>query len=354
VIGPVVGGVITDLLSWHWIFYINLPIGAVALVMITRALRRPHPTRHRRIDYLGAMLLTGGTTATLLVLALGGSEWPWSSPRIEGIAVVAASLVVLFVRHVRRVAEPVLPLDLFHNRLFVVACAVMTLTFMGMMGAGLFFPLFFQMVMGVSPSHSGFLTGPLMVGIVISSIVNGRVLLRSGRYKPAQVGGLSVAVIAFSILAWSAAAARGFAVIEPAMFALGLGLGLVMPNMTIAVQNALPQAHQGVGTATLTFFRSLGGLVGVTGSGAILARQLHVVAQVMPSLGRMASPGPRQMALLSPQAHAAAVALYRHAIATTFTAGASIVAIALIALLFLPEFPLRAHHVPLDHPAEAN
>ncbi|NTG85022.1 MFS transporter [Agrobacterium rhizogenes] len=347
VIGPVVGGVITDLLSWHWIFYVNLPIGAVALVMIGRAMKRPHQARSRRIDYLGAVLLTACTTGFLLVLALGGNEWPWNSPEIISLSAASLILTVLFVFHVRREPEPVLPPDLFRNRLFVIACLVLALTFMGMLGASLFFPLFFQMVMGVSPSQSGLLTGPLMVGFVISSMFNGRVLLqRSGRYKPAQLFGLGLATTAFAVLTWAAAESLGFAVIEPSIFALGLGLGLVMPTMTIAVQNALPLAHRGVGTATLAFFRSLGGLIGVTGSGAILAYRVQQATGATGSLdmSSLTESGLKQLATASPEAHAAAIALYRHAIAMTFATGTVIVALALIALLFLPELPLRADH----------
>ena len=318
VVGPVLGGVITGLLSWHWIFYVNLPIGAVALAVIAGALRRPHLAQTHRIDYLGAVLLTSCTTAFLLILTLGGTEWPWRSAEVAGLSAVAVVLATAFVAHVRRVQEPLLPLELFRNRLFVVACAVLGFTFMGLLGASVFFPLFFQIVMGVSPAYSGLLTGPLMIGVVISSLVNGRILMRSGRYKPAQLTGLSVAVAAFATLAWGAATAQPFSVIEPSMFALGLGLGLVMPTMTIAVQNALPATHRGVGTATLAFFRSLGGLVGVTASGAILAYQLQAVAGGAPS-----------------------VTVYRNAIALTFMSGVCIVGMALVTLLFLPELPLR-------------
>ncbi len=347
VIGPIAGGVITDLLSWHWIFYVNLPIGAVALVMIGRALKRPHQSHSRRIDYLGAALLTACTTSFLLVLALGGNEWAWNSPEIFSLSALALVLCVLFVFHIRREPEPVLPPDLFRNRLFVVACLVLALTFMGMLGASLFFPLFFQMVMGVSPSHSGLLTGPLMVGVVISSMLNGRVLMhRFGRYKPAQLFGLSLATIAFAVLAWAAAASQGFWVIEPAVFALGLGLGLVMPTMTIAVQNALPFAHRGVGTATLAFFRSLGGLIGVTGSGAILAYRVQNAGGLLDGvhMSSLTEAGLKQLANTSPEVHAAAIALYRHAIAMTFATGTVIVALALVALLFLPELPLATDH----------
>jgi len=318
VVGPVLGGVITDLLSWHWIFYVNLPIGAAALAVIAGALRRPHLAQAHRIDYLGAVLLTSCTTAFLMILTLGGTEWPWRSIEVASLTTVTAALAMAFVAHVRRVQEPLLPLELFRNRLFVVACAVLGFTFMGLLGASVFFPLFFQIVMGVSPAYSGLLTAPLMIGVVISSLVNGRILMRSGRYKPAQLTGLSLAVAAFATLTWGAATAQPFRVIEPSLFALGLGLGLVMPTMTIAVQNALPAAHRGVGTATLAFFRSLGGLVGVTASGAILAYQMQAAAGAAPS-----------------------VAAYRNAIALTFMSGVCVVGMALVTLLFLPELPLR-------------
>lgn len=347
VIGPIAGGVITDLLSWHWIFYVNLPIGGVALVMIGRALKRPHQVRSRRIDYLGAVLLTTCTTSFLLALALGGNEWAWGSPQSLGLAATALVLSILFVFHIRREPEPVLPPALFQSRLFVIACLVLALTFMGMLGATLFFPLFFQMVMGVTPSHSGFLTGPLMIGFVISSMLNGRVLLqRSGRYKPAQLCGLGLATVAFATLAWAIATGKGFVIIEPPIFALGLGLGLVMPTMTVAVQNGLPLAHRGVGTATLAFFRSLGGLVGVTGSGAILAYRVQKATGASGGLdmASLTEGGLKQLAAASPEAHAAAIALYRHAIAMTFATGTVIVALALGALLFLPEIPLKTHH----------
>lgn len=343
ILGPALGGVITDLLSWHWIFYVNLPIGAVALFVIARALRRPFQTRRRRIDYLGAALLTAAATAFLLVLALGGVEWPWDSPQIALSAVAALALGALFVLHVRRAPEPILPPELFANRLFVVASLVLALTFMGMLGASLFFPLFFQLVMGVSPSDSGFLTGPMMVGVVISSVLNGRVLLRSGRYKRTQIVGLTLAVVAFAALAWAVATAQPLGAIEPPIFALGLGLGLVMPNMTIAVQNALPVAHRGVGTATLAFFRSLGGLVGAAGAGAILSLQLRAAGAATPSLGAHGASGALPLA-----ADAALVAIYRHAIAVVFSTGVCILALALVAILFLPELPLRATHAAAE------
>ncbi|KGF80126.1 MFS transporter [Massilia sp. JS1662] len=330
VLGPVLGGMMTDLLSWHWIFFINLPVGAVAFYAIARSLRKPVQTHAHRIDYLGSVLLTTTITALLLILALGGTEWAWDSVQVQVCAALTVVLGGWLVVHLRRAAEPVLPPDLFHSRVFNIASIVMALTFMGLMGASVFFPLFFQLVMGSSPAHSGMMTVAMMVGMIASSTLNGRVLSRSGKYKAVQVAGLSAAVLAFAVLAWGMDTARGYWIIEPAIFMLGAGLGLVMPNMTIVVQNALPVARRGVGTAMLTFFRSLGGLLGVTGSGAILAHQVH--AHGIADVARAAS--------ALPAAQALTVDVYRHAIANIFGAGALIVLAGLIALLFLPELPL--------------
>ena len=330
VLGPVLGGVITDALSWHWIFYVNLPVGIVAFYIIARAMRKPARTHAHKIDYLGSALLTGAVTAALLVLALGGTEWPWDSLAIKVCGGVALLLGAWLAFHVGRVDEPVLPPDLFENRTFNIASLVMAMTFMGLMGASVFFPLFFQLVMGTSPAESGVMTVAMMVGLVASSMFNGRVLSRSGKYKMVQVAGLAVALLAFAVLAWAMATSRGYWIIEPAIFLLGTGLGLVMPNMTIAVQNALPLARRGVGTAMLAFFRSLGGLLGVTASGAILAHQLH-------------KHGVEAVSALGAHAAAQTVEVYRHAIASVFGAGAVLLLVGLVFLLFLPELPLEGH-----------
>lgn len=328
-LGPVLGGLITDALSWHWTFYVNLPVGAVAFYAIARALHRDEVRHAHKVDYLGSVLMTVSITSGLLVLALGGTEWAWDSPQVLACSALAVVLGVWLALHVRRVPEPVLPPDLFGNRVFAIGSVVMALTFMGLMGATVFFPLFFQVVMGSSPANSGLLTVAMMLGLVGSSMIGGRMLARSGKYKAVQLGGLCAALAAFATLAWGMETGAGYWVIEPAIFLLGAGLGLVMPNMTIAVQNALPLPRRGVGTAMLTFFRSLGGLLGVTGSGALLARSLHlhgVKTAVVVGSGASVLPS--------------TVAVYRHAIAGIFGAGALLVLAGLVVLLFLPELPI--------------
>ncbi|MGH6988833.1 MAG: MDR family MFS transporter [Stellaceae bacterium] len=343
VTGPVIGGVITQDLSWHWIFYVNLPFGVASLVMIWIALRRPHERRGRRIDYAGAILLIGATTLGLLALSLGGNSYAWISPEIVGFAVAAVAAGVLLIIRERLAAEPILPLHLFRNRVFVVACVVVSLTFMAMMGAGTFFPVFFQLVLGVAPTHSGLLTGPFMLGIMTSSIIGGRMVSRTGRYKPLQIVGVSIAVVSFSALTAAAWLGGGIPAIEPVLILLGLGLGLVTPNMTIAIQNALAREDMGVGTATAAFFRSLGGVIGVAVSGAIMSAQLRAELALGPNqdVSKALNGGLQQMAALSGPARDVVVAIYRHSLATTFLADVFVVAAALMMLFFLPELPLR-------------
>jgi EmrB/QacA subfamily drug resistance transporter len=348
--GPVLGGAITELLSWHWIFYINLPFGILALVMIGVALKRPNPVRPRQIDYPGAILLAAATTALLLVLTLGGSELPWAAPQTIGLAGAAVGLTLLFIIRERLAPEPIVPLHLFRNKVFVIASFVLACTFMGMTAATVFFPLFFQIVLGVKAANSGLLTGPLLIGLVVAARINGRLVSATGRYKPMQIAGLAMAVLAFAVLSWGTVEGYGIAVIEPALIALGYGLGMVMPNMTIAVQNAVHRDDLGVATATLAFFRSLGGVLGVAGSGALLATRLkdRLTEGGLPAgvdAKALLQGGIQQIQALPPAAHDAVIAIYRQAIALSFMAGTVTAVIAFVALLFIPELTLRSDRV---------
>jgi EmrB/QacA subfamily drug resistance transporter len=341
VLGPVLGGLMTDLLSWHWIFFINLPVGAFACWAIARSLRKPVITHAHRIDYLGSILLTTSIVSLLLILALGGTEWPWDAPQIKVCAALTVVLGAWLLVHLRRAAEPVLPPDLFGSRVFNLASIVMALSFVGLMGSSVFFPLYFQLVMGSSPASSGMLTVPMMAGMIVASSLIGRAVARANKYKEVQVVGLAVAVASFAALTWAMATGRGYLYIEPPIFFLGAGLGLVMPNMTIVVQSALPVARRGVGTAMLTFFRSLGGLLGVTGSGAILAHQLHahgIEAAATAGSGAVLAPAMREV--------------YRHAIANIFGAGTVIVLAALVLLLFMPDVRVEGAGAPQPPQAE--
>ena len=335
VIGPLLGGVITEALSWHWIFYINIPVSGAALYSIIRTLSHTRPGGSQKIDYVGSLLITSAVTVFLLVLSLGGSAWPWGSSQIFEMIIIDLLLALLLIIHLRRAPAPIIPPSLFRNAVFNIACIVMSLTFMGLFGASIFLPLFLQIVTGAEPMESGLLTMPLMLGAVISSVMSGRILMRFGRYKPSQLVGLGTAFVAFALLAWAIKTGRSYWDIEPCVFILGIGLGLVMPNMTVAVQNALPFEQRGVGTAMLTFFRSLGGLVGVAGSGAIIATQLQ-----MDRITMQASLDKQHFVGHIHQMISVHADIYRSAIAGTFAVGSAIIAIAFMVLLLLPEISL--------------
>jgi len=346
VAGPVLGGIITDTLSWHWIFYVNLPVGAAAIGFIAAGLRRPAAAIHHRIDYGGAALIALGTTGLLLVLSLGGTSYDWSSPLIVGCALAALLSIPLFIRQERRSAEPVMPLHLFRNRTVVLSWTVLALAFTGMSAATVFFPLFFQLVLGVAPANSGLLTGPLMLGIVTSSVLGGRMVTRTGRYKMLPVVGLAAATVAFLGLGWGAMAGYGIALIEPLMVVLGLGLGMVMPTMTVALQNAADPRDMGVATGTSAFFRSLGAVVGVALSGGILAVQLKSLLAASPIAGQLDAPtllssGVQQIAQMPAALAVSVTGFYRSAIGATFLVGGAIIGLAFVVVLFLPELPLK-------------
>ncbi len=347
VAGPILGGVITDALSWRWIFYVNLPVGAAALFLIAIGLRTHRRSVTHRIDYAGAAFLTCATVCLLLVLSWGGSVYPWLSPVIVALAAIASLFYGLLIRQERRAHEPILPPHLFANRVFVVAVSVIGLNAMALMGSLVFMPLFFQVVLGASPSRAGLMMAPMMGGVIVASVTGGRLVSAFGRYKIFPVIGLIVGTGSFLTLAWSAFTGAPVALIEAALVALGCGLGLVMPNLTVAIQNSVERSHLGAATSASAFIRSLGGALGVAVAGTVVAIRLrHFLpaswTQTTASGGSLLELGVLQIAGLPPAQHALLLDAYRHAVATTFLTGAGAAALAFAIVLFLPERPLRA------------
>jgi EmrB/QacA subfamily drug resistance transporter len=360
VAGPLLGGVITDLLSWRWIFYVNLPVGAAALALIAIGLRHPCRSVTHRIDYTGAGLLTAGTVSLLLFLSWGGTAYPWLSPVILGLAGVAALLYGLLIAQESRAPEPILPLGLFRNPVFLVGVSVIGLNAMALFGSLVFLPLFFQLVLQASPSHAGLMMAPMMGGVIVAAVTGGRLVARTGRYKMFPVGGLAAATTGFLTLAWAALSGAGVPVIETALVILGAGLGLVMPNLTVAIQNSVERASLGVATSVSAFIRSLGGALGVAVSGAVVAirlRSLLPVSWTQPD-AHGSTPlelGVQQIGQIAPAQRDILIHAYRHAIATTFLTGAAIAGLAFIIVLFLPERPLRSAAPPeVPEPEDAS
>jgi len=337
VAGPVLGGVITDWLSWRWIFYVNIPVGTIALALIAAGFRRPARKVAHRVDYAGAALLTLATTAMLLALSWGGTVFPWGSPQVAGLAGGAVVLLVLLVGRERVADEPVLPPHLFGNTVFRLSAAVMTLNAVAMFGTIIFMPLFFQLVMGESATRAGLLISPLMAGVLVASILGGHLVSRTGRYKALPVLGMAASAGAFLGLAWLTENADGVQGIEVCLIALGFGLGLSMPTLTVAIQNAVDPRDLGVATSAAIFFRSLGSAVGVALSGAIVAVHLHGAG-----LSTVANQAIESIANLPPGDRTAIIDAYRHAIGTSLFVGSVVAAAAFLIATAIPERPLRS------------
>lgn len=302
VVGPTIGGFITDNLSWRWVFYVNIPFGLLALVVLAWGMPWGRPRGDRLpVDYWGVAALVLAVVPMLLAFVWAGDQYAWSSPQIVGLLAFAAFMVVVFAWLESRAADPILPLGLFQNRVFVVSAVVVFLTGMGMFGSITYLPLFVQGVIGASATNSGLVITPMMVGIMAASAVSGQLLSRLGRYR--LLGTLGVAVMAFGMFLLTRmdiATSRGDTVRN--MVVVGIGLGITMPIFGIAVQNALPFRLLGVVTSSVQFFRQVGGLIGVAIFGTLMSTHVRAnLASELPPEVRSAAPAPLLERLEDPQ-----------------------------------------------------
>jgi EmrB/QacA subfamily drug resistance transporter len=271
VVGPTVGGFLTDSLSWHWVFFINVPFGLLIIGLFLKFFPsiKPDNASHK-VDYAGVTLLILTVIPALLAFSWAGTRYAWASPTIIGMFVFSLAMLALFIRCERRAAEPIIPLALFRNRIVTISVIITFLTSVGMFGGITFVPLFFQGVLGASATRSGNFLIPMTLGIVFGSFVSGQILSRTGgHYRIQAIAGAGIMCSGLYLLSRLSAEST-YAIVVTGSVISGLGLGTTFPLFTIAVQNAVPQNMLGVATSSTTFFRNIGGSVGLAILGSAL------------------------------------------------------------------------------------
>ncbi|MGV9763554.1 MULTISPECIES: MDR family MFS transporter [Micromonospora] len=356
VAGPLVGGYFAET-NWRWIFYINVPLAILAIVVCWHVMRLvPFERREHTVDWIGAALLVAGVSCLLLALSWGGAEYSWDSGVIVGLFAAGAVLGVLFVVQEARTKEPILPLRLFRSATFALANGAGFVLGLVMFGSIIFIPLYLQIVKGASPTRSGLLMLPMMAGVIVTSVLTGRAMSRIGRYKWFPVAGAAVLVVGMLLfqqlrVATSLWAAFGYMVV------IGVGLGLCMQSLILAVQNAVSPRDLGAGTSSATFFRSLGGSFGVAILGAVLSSRLTAemsarlpgaLAQLPPEQRAAVTAGgdfsindPAAILALPAPVRAAVQAAFVESLHLVFLTTGLIAVIAVLVTLAMPNLQLR-------------
>lgn len=345
IVGPLLGGFLVEHLSWRWIFTINLPLGALALAVIGIVFR-PH-TEHvkHRIDYMGAAFLATALTCVILFTSEGGSLLPWSSPQLWMTLVLGLVALGGFVYEERLAAEPIMPLELFRQRTFVLMSLIGFVVGIALFGSVTFIPLYLQVVKGSTPSQAGMQLLPMMGGMLAMSIASGRLISRFGTYRPFPIAGTLLGGIAMALLS-TLSLDTPLHTMYAYMALLGIGLGMVMPVLTLAVQNTVEFRHMGVATSGATLFRSIGGSLGVAAFGALFSHGLQSrLAQALPA-GTELSPalGPAAVHQLPEAVRDAYLHAFAGSLHVVYLSAAGVIAIAFVLAWFVQSAPLRTHH----------
>jgi EmrB/QacA subfamily drug resistance transporter len=348
--GPLLGGFITTNFSWRWIFYINIPVGGAALVYLMATLHVPAHRVGHKIDYLGGCLLAVAATSLILLATWGGTEYRWGSGQIIGLALLTAAATAGFLYRQTRAAEPILPLHVFKNRNFSVTMALTVLTGLALFGAMTFLPLYQQTVQGASPTLSGLMLTPMMIGSTITSIVSGQVTTRTGRYKIFPVLGGAIMLLGMFLLTHLGPhTAKTTSLIYYAV--LGLGMGFLMQMVSLIAQNSVQQKDMGVASSARMFFQQIGGSLGVAAFGAIFTRELISSLASAASHGVHVSASGGQLdptmvnSLPAVVKHDVFIAI-SHATQSVFIWALPAAAAVFVLALFIKEVPLRGRATP--------